>query len=309
MLSKTAQTLLVTALAPMVWGSTYLVTVTLLPSGLPLTAAVLRAVPAGLLLLLIVRRLPRGSWWWKSLVLGGLNIGVFFALLFVAAYRLPGGVAATVGAVQPLIVAGLATWILRDRLSLPVVLSGIAGATGVALLVLQSQARLDVIGVFAALGGAVSMAAGVVLSKKWGKAEKPLTMTAWQLLGGGLLMVPLMFVVEGPPPVLSAANLAGYLYLSVVGTAVAYVLWFRGIQRLPVTAPSFLGLLSPVVAALLGWLVMGERLSPLQGLGGLLVVGSILVVAAGSRRAGGVTRSLPGARSQPLGTQVSQALR
>ena len=278
MLSKTGWILLLTALAPIVWGSTYLVTVSMLPPSLPLTAAVLRALPAGLLLLLVVRRLPRGSWWWKALVLGGLNIGVFFALLFIAAYRLPGGVAATVGAVQPLIVAGLATWVLKDRLSLKVVLSGVTGAAGVALLVLSSQARLDAVGVLAALGGAVSMAAGVVLAKKWGKAEKPLTMTAWQLLAGGLLLIPLMLVVEGPTPALSATNLGGYLYLSIIGTAVAYVLWFRGIQRLPVTAPSFLGLLSPVVAALLGWLVLGEQLSLLQGVGGLLVLGSILAV-------------------------------
>lgn len=284
MLSKTGSTLLITALAPIVWGSTYLVTVALLPPGLPLTAAVLRALPAGLLLLLVVRRLPRGSWWWKALVLGGLKIGFFFALLFVAAYRLPGGVAATVGAVQPLIVAGLATWVLKDRLSLKVVLAGIAGAAGVALLVLSSQARLDTVGVLAALGGAVSMAAGIVLAKKWGKAEKPLIMTAWQLVAGGLLLVPLMLIVEGPPQELSAANLSGYLYLSVIGTAVAYVLWFRGIQRLPVTAPSFLGLLSPVVAAFLGWLVMGEQLSLLQGAGGLLVLGSILTVNVRRRR-------------------------
>lgn len=292
-------TLLITALAPMVWGSTYLVTEALLPPGLPLTAAVLRALPAGLLLLLVVRRLPRGSWWWKALVLGGLNIGVFFALLFVAAYRLPGGVAATVGAVQPLIVAGLATWVLKDRLSLKVVLAGITGAAGVALLVLSSQARLDTVGVLAALGGAVSMAAGVVLAKKWGKAEKPLTMTAWQLVAGALLLVPLMLIVEGQPPALTVTNLGGYLYLSILGTAVAYVLWFRGIQRLPVTAPSFLGLLSPVVAALLGWLVLGEQLSLLQGVGGLLVLGSILAVNVRRRSGRQPAVALPAADQSP----------
>ncbi|WP_346028651.1 EamA family transporter [Arthrobacter parietis] len=299
MLSKMSWTLLITALAPMVWGSTYLVTEALLPPGLPLTAAVLRALPAGLLLLLVVRRLPHGSWWWKVLVLGGLNIGVFFALLFVAAYRLPGGVAATVGAVQPLIVAGLATWVLKDRLSLKVVLAGVTGAAGVALLVLSSQARLDTVGVLAALGGAVSMAAGVVLAKKWGKAEKPLTMTAWQLVAGGLLLVPLMLIVEGQPPALTMTNLGGYLYLSILGTAVAYVLWFRGIQRLPVTAPSFLGLLSPVVAALLGWLVLGEQLSLLQGVGGLLVLGSILAVNVRRRSGRQPAVALPAADQSP----------
>lgn len=291
MLSKT---LFVTALAPIVWGSTYLVTVTLLPPGLPLTAAVIRALPAGLLLLLLVRRLPHGAWWWKALVLGALNIAVFFALLFVAAYRLPGGVAATVGAVQPLIVAALATLVLKDRLSRRVVLSGVAGTAGVALLVLQSQARLDPVGLTAALGGAVSMGAGVVLTKKWGQFEKPLTMTAWQLVAGGLVLTPLALVVEGVPSELSMMNVTGYLYLSLIGTAAAYVLWFRGIQRLPVTAPAFIGLLSPVMAALLGRLVLKEELSVLQGLGAALIVGAILVVTVRSPR-----RTLRGPRPVP----------
>lgn len=241
------------------------------------------------------------------MVLGGLNIGVFFALLFVAAYRLPGGIAATVGAVQPLIVAGLAAWVLKDRLSLKVVISGITGAAGVGLLVLQSQARLDGVGVLAALGGAVSMATGVVLAKKWGKAEKPLTLTAWQLVAGGFLLVPLMLVVEGPPPALSAPNVGGYVYLSFVGTAMAYALWFRGIQCLPVTAPSFLGLLSPVVTALLGWLALGEQLSPLQALGGILVLGSIL--AAGVRPRFAVRRIQAPVVGQSTGVCVGPALR
>lgn len=64
----------------------------------------MRALPIGLLLTIGLRKLPRGIWWLRMLILGGLNIGVFQALLFVAAYRLPGGVAATTGAIQPLLV-------------------------------------------------------------------------------------------------------------------------------------------------------------------------------------------------------------
>ena len=78
-----AGTLAVTALAPLAWGSTYAVTTQLLPPDRPLLAATLRALPAGLLLLLATRKLPRGSWWWRAAVLGALNIGVFFALLFL----------------------------------------------------------------------------------------------------------------------------------------------------------------------------------------------------------------------------------
>ncbi|NBH10459.1 EamA family transporter, partial [Amycolatopsis sp. SID8362] len=139
--------LLVTALAPAIWGSTYLVTTEFLPPDRPLLAAVVRALPAGLLLVALTRRLPKGDWWWRALVLGTLNIGAFLALLFVAAYRLPGGVAATLGALQPLIVAGLSTGLLGERLTPRTVLAGIAGVVGVSLLVLQSDARLDAIGV------------------------------------------------------------------------------------------------------------------------------------------------------------------
>src|SRR5690606_41339548 len=67
-----------TALAPAMWGTTYLVTTEFLPPGHPLASGVLRALPAGLVLLAVTRTLPRGAWLWRSLVLGTLNIGALF---------------------------------------------------------------------------------------------------------------------------------------------------------------------------------------------------------------------------------------
>lgn len=279
-----------TALAPAIWGSTYLVTTELLPPGRPLLAGVLRALPAGLLLIALTRRLPKGSWWWRSFVLGALNIGAFFALLFIAAYRLPGGVAATVGAVQPLIAAGLSAGLLGDRLSLRTVLSGIAGVAGVSLLVLRANAQLDALGVAAALGGAVVMATGVVLAKRWTSPAPLLATTGWQLTAGGLLLVPVTLFVEGAPPShLTAANLLGYGYLSLIGAAVAYALWFRGLRALPPTSVTFLGLLSPVVATALGWLALGQDLSPVQALGAVIVLGSLVAAQTQRPRAGAAT--------------------
>lgn len=107
---KRSGVLCLTALAPAVWGSTYLVTTEMLPAGYPMTVAMLRALPAGLLLMLFIRQLPKGIWWGRIFVLGALNFAVFWWLLFVSAYRLPGGVAATVGAIQPLIVLLLSGW-------------------------------------------------------------------------------------------------------------------------------------------------------------------------------------------------------
>lgn len=265
-----------TALAPALWGTTYLTTTSFLPEDRPLLAATLRALPAGLLLLLLCRRLPRGGWWWKSWVLGVLNIGAFFALLFIAAYRLPGGVAAIVGGIQPLVVALLASRVLHERLTGRVVIAGTAGLFGVCLIVLQAQARLDAIGILAAIGGTLSMASGIVLSKKWGHPAPPLTTTAWQLITGGLTLLVVMLMIEGLPVTpLTPSNILGYIYLSVVGTAFAYVLWFRGIARLPASTTAFLGLLSPVVAILLGWMMAGEGLTSMQIAGIVIVLGSI----------------------------------
>jgi probable blue pigment (indigoidine) exporter len=267
--------LAVTALAPMAWGTTYATTTELLPHDRPLLIGALRALPAGLLLLAVTRTLPGGVWWWRAAVLGVLNIGAFFALLFVAAGRLQGGVAATLGAIQPLIAATLATGVLGEPLRRRIIGAGILGAAGVSMIVLQPGAHLDPIGVAAGLAGAGSMATGVTLTKKWRPDVPVLAFTAWQLVAGGILLVAASALVEGAPPALSATNVAGFTWLTLVGTAVAYVLWFRGIARLPVANVTLLGLLSPVVAVTVGYLVLDQRLGALQITGVVVVLGAL----------------------------------
>jgi len=267
--------LLLTAIAPAIWGSTYLVTTEFLPDGYPLTVAMLRALPAGLLLLLLVRRLPSGIWWGRALVLGALNFSVFWWMLFVAAYRLPGGVAATVGAVQPLIVILLARALLGSPLRVLAVVAALAGMGGVALLVLTPEAALDPVGIAAGLAGAVSMAGGTVLSRRWQPPVSPLTFSAWQLTAGGLLLVPAVLWLEPALPPLTAANLLGFAYLGLIGAALTYILWFRGIARLEPSVVAPLGLLSPVTAVILGWGVLDQSLSPAQAVGMVVVLGSV----------------------------------
>ncbi len=267
--------LALTALAPAVWGSTYLVTTEFLPAGYPLTVAMLRALPAGLLLLLIVRKLPSGIWWPRTFLLGALNFSFFWAMLFVSAYRLPGGVAATVGAIQPLIVILLSRVFLGSPIRVLSIVAGIAGIVGVGLLVLTPGATLDPLGVIAGLAGAVSMAFGTVLSRHWAPPVSPLTFTAWQLAAGGLLLVPVALFFEPALPSLTLANVAGLAYLGLIGAAFTYLLWFRGLSRLEPSAVAPLGFLSPVVAILLGWGVLDERLTSVQALGILVVLASV----------------------------------
>lgn len=265
----------ITALAPVIWGSTYLVTSEFLPAGYPLSMALLRALPAGLLLLLVVRRLPAGIWLLRTALLGVLNFALFWSLLFVAAYRLPGGVAATVGAIQPLLVLALSRLWLGQAVTPPAIAAGLLGVLGVALLVLAPTAGLDALGVGAALFGALSMAAGMVLSRRWRPPVSSLTFTAWQLSAGGLVLLPLALLVEPPLPPLDLRNLGGIAYLSLVGAALTSILWFRGLARLTPAVVAPLGLLSPLVAVLLGWGLLGEELAALQLLGVAAVLLSI----------------------------------
>lgn len=267
--------LLLTALAAAIWGSTYVVTTLMLPADYPLTVAMLRALPAGILLLLAVRQLPQGIWWLRAFILGALNFSVFWALLFVAAYRLPGGVAATLGAIQPLVVILLARTLLGSPIRSLSVVAALSGLAGVALLVLTPKAALDPVGIAAGLASAASMALGTVLSRRWQPPVSALTFTSWQLTAGGILLLPVALLAEPALPPLTALNVTGLAYLGLIGAALTYVLWFRGVAKLEPAVVSSLGFLSPISAVLLGWGVLGQSLSAAQLAGMAIVVASV----------------------------------
>ncbi|MGW4880141.1 EamA family transporter [Streptomyces sp. NPDC004262] len=287
------------ALAPSVWGTTYIATTELLPAGHPLFAGLLRSLPAGVIVLALTRTLPRGAWWGKAAVLGVLNIGTFLPLLFVAAQRLPGGVAATLGAVQPLVVAALSVPLLRERLVVRRLLWGLAGAAGVGLVVIGPAASLDAVGIAAGLAGAVAMALGVTLTKRWGRPDGvgPMAFTGWQLTAGGLFLLPLTFLAEGTPPPVGTGAALGYLWLGLVGGLLAYSLWFQGIARLPVSSVAPLTLLSPLVAAALGAAVLGQTLGPVQLAG--FALSSAAIVAGQLPAPARASRHLPPSGEEP----------
>jgi probable blue pigment (indigoidine) exporter len=271
------QDLALTALAPLVWGSSYIVTTQFLPNLDPLTVSVLRALPAGLLLLCLVRQIPHGHWIWKMFLLGALNFAIFWSLLFFAAYRLPGGVAAIMGALQPFVVIFASRFLLGSPIKVLSLFAVAAGAVGVALLVLTPEAKLDNWGVAAGIAGSASMALGTVLSRKWQPPASALTFTSWQLTAGGLLLVPFVPFAPTDWSTISGTNILGLVYLGLIGAALTYIIWLRGIRIIQPTAASLLGLLSPTSAALLGWFFLKETLSVPQSIGMVVVLLSVFV--------------------------------
>ncbi|WP_434638945.1 EamA family transporter [Klebsiella sp. I138] len=270
--------LLLTALAPAIWGTTYIVTSQFLPPDRPFIAALLRVLPAGIALLIWCRCLPLRNEWWKLVVTGVLNIGAFQALLFIAAYRLPGGLAAVIGAIQPLLVMMLAWCVDRQRSPWMAVLSAFTGIIGMALLLLSPHTVLDPLGIMAAFSGAVSMALGTWLSRRWAISLPVVALTGWQLLIGGAVLAPVAWWVDPPLHGVTLTQAAGYLWLCVAGAMLAYGLWFRGISRLPSVAVSALSLLSPVTAVLLGWIFLGQRIEGVALVGLIVVLLSVLSI-------------------------------
>lgn len=253
--------LLLTALAPAIWGTTYIVTSQLLPPDRPFIAALLRVLPAGIALLIWSRRFPQRGEWAKLIVTGILNIGAFQALLFIAAYRLPGGLAAVIGAIQPLLVMLLAWCVDRQRSPWLAVFSAIAGILGMAMLLLSPHTVLDPLGIGAAFLGAISMA----------------------------------LIVDPPLHQITVLQAAGYLWLCLAGAMLAYGLWFRGIGRLSPVAVSAMSLLSPVTAVVLGWIFLGQKIQGMALVGLIVVLASVLSIqrALARQAAGAKTKKAP----------------
>lgn len=265
------QDLLLTALAPILFSSTYVVATTMLPPDRPFTGALIRVLPAGLLLLLWQRKLPKRNEWGKLLTLAMVNITAFQAFLFVSAYRLPGGQAAVLSALSPLMLMLLGVVADKMRFAPIAVAAGAASVVGMALLMLSPDMAWDSIGTAAALLAAVMTALGIWLVRRWQLSLSVLALSGWQLLLGGIMLTPLAIIYDAPLPTLGVKAIAGYAYLTLFGTMLAYVLWFRGMQKLPPVAVGAIGLLSPIGAIVWGWALLGQAIGG-QGLVGLAVV-------------------------------------
>jgi probable blue pigment (indigoidine) exporter len=266
------------ALTPIIFGTTYLLTTEFLPPGRPLLAALMRSLPTGLVLI-IGSPIPPRRWMARFFILSVLYASGLFPLLFIAAYRLPGGVAAVINSLSPLLVVVISVPLLGSRIRAIQIVAGMLGTAGVALLVLQSDARLDGVGLIAMAGAAIMFSVATVLTKRWGRPEGMTTIgvTGWIFLLAGLTLLPATLLIEGLPDHVTARNVAGLLYLVLISGIVAYAVWFWGLERLSASAVTFLTLLNPVTAAVLGWVVLDQRLNNWQLLGAVIVLVSVVM--------------------------------
>jgi probable blue pigment (indigoidine) exporter len=261
-------------------GSNYWVTRHGLPADVPLYGALIRALPAGVLLLALRPRLPAGTWWWRSALLGVLNVGAFFALIYIAAQRLPTSVASMIMATSPIAMLALAWPLVGERPRARAVAGAGVGIAGAVLMLAGGGGAIDPLGVLASAAALTLATTGYLLGKRWGGGVDVLTLTAWQLLAGGGALAVAAVAIEGAPPAVDATAALGFAYVALVATALAFACWFAGLRHLQAGTVGLVGLLNPVTGVLLGTLLASEPLGARRLIGIALVFAGILSASA-----------------------------
>ncbi|CAH1521010.1 conserved membrane hypothetical protein [Vibrio owensii] len=254
------------------WGTTYAVTQFTLPDWPPVLLGALRALPAGLLLLAIKPSLPKKQDWKILLVLGTINIALFFGLIFVMALTLPSAISG-VGMISVPVFAMLFGWVVYKRQ--PSLIHGISGAALIALawfLFDPSSITLNPIGLIAMLSAIMCIVIGSSVTKSLGARMHWWTVLTWQLILGGIILsiAAATFASFNPEPYVSALqnaslrNVGGLLWVIVLNTALGYGMYVWLLQRMSVVDFTFGGIANPVAGIVSGLVLMGESFTPIQ---------------------------------------------
>ncbi|PWK81243.1 threonine/homoserine efflux transporter RhtA [Lentzea atacamensis] len=273
----------------------------LLDAGWSPTAAVTaRALTAGLVLLPFVVVSLRGKWdlllraRWPVLGMGLVGVAITQVFYFAAIQRIPVATALLVEFLAPIILVGF-TWAVTRRTPAPVVLFGSALAVGGLVLVIGPGAiqAVDPIGLALAFGAAIGCSVYFVIAARPNEGLPPVA-----LAGTGLLLAAPVLALVGATGLLpftatfddlpllgtTTAWWVPLLVVAVIGTALAYASGITASGILGSRLASFIALLEVVSASLFAWLLLGQRLSPWQLVGGLLILAGIASVRAERQR-------------------------
>ena len=279
-----------------IWGSTYLAIAIAVEDLPPLLAVSTRFVVAGALLAgwLAWRRRPAlritrrelGAAAVVGVLLPGAN-----AVLFFAERDVPTGLASLIIASVPLWVV-LLRLLAKERLSRSAVLGVLAGFLGVAVL-LRPSGGATAVGLALCVVSSLMWAAGSFLSSRLPLPLDPIAATTYEMLCGGLAMLPLGLVAVGDLHP-SGRSTAAWVYLVIFGSLVAYTAYVWLLAHAPLGTVATYAYVNPVVAIALGFLFRDEKLSPQILLGAAIVVASVAAVVR---------------REPPVATPTEEAVR
>jgi drug/metabolite transporter (DMT)-like permease len=277
------------AIVYVIWGSTYLAIRVMVETVPPLLGAGGRFLVAGTLMLAVLAvrghrvRVPR-----RALLAAGL-VGLLLpaggnGVVSVAEQNVPSGMAALLVASVPLWVVILRFTVARERVATGTLVGVAVGFVGLALLLLPGSRPADATlgGVLLVLVASVSWATGSFLSPRLSMPSDPLVSTAWQMTVGGVALV-IGALVAGEPGDLhfadvSTRSLLGFLYLIVFGSWIAFTAYAWVLQNAPISQVATYAYVNPLVAILLGWVILDESLTAGTAAGAVLVVASVAAI-------------------------------
>jgi drug/metabolite transporter (DMT)-like permease len=175
---------------------------------------------------------------------------------------------------------------LGERLTALRMVSLALGSAGLLVLLWPLVATGIPIGAILAIGSAISWAVGIVYQKWAGVTAHPLAIAVWQLVAGAVAAaIGVLFSGIGPLTGVDAISLVALVYTTVGGTAIAYLLWFHIVQRLPAGTAGLGTLLVPVVGVIASVVLLGERPTPADLVGFVLIFIAALVALRPDPRA------------------------
>lgn len=314
--SDDTQTWALFLLLAVVWGSSFLFIKIALDEGLaPLTIVSYRALFGSLLLGLVLLarggRLPLQWGVWRHMgFLALTNIVVPMALIAWGQQYIPSGMASILNAMVPMFTVLMAVLLLHDEALTRVRAGGMAiGFVGVVLLASPSlgaigsdeDALFAVAGMAAVALAAVFYAMAAVYTRRRvtghaiirgadgsSRPPQPAEIAFGSTFAALLMLIPLVLIFEpgggGYPVPSSDAAWFAIVWLGLLGTGFAYLLFFRLIERWGATRTTLVTYVIPVVAIALGFVLLGERLRPIELLGAALIIGGVVLVNGNIRR-------------------------
>ena len=293
-----------------VWGSTYLAIRVAVETIPPLTGSAVRfLIAGGVLYILTIGRgdaasdRPGRLEWRDAAVIGGLLLAGGNGLLAVGEQTVPSGIAALIIATLPLWVAILGRAFFGVVLTRTIVLGTVIGFAGVAVLVWPtgSSGGFDPFGVAVVLRSPVLWGTGSLFSRTAHVPRRPLVGTAMQMLAGSTILFVLA-IVSGDifrvrPAEITPTSLAAIGYLVVVGSLVGYTAYVWLLRVAPISLVATYAYVNPVIAVILGWLVLAEPLEPRTLAAGAIIVVAVAVIVRA--RAGESRRAVPEEVGEP----------
>ena len=309
-MNHSMRTSLLFALCCWIWGSTWLAIRLGLEGVPPFVGAGLRMVLAGVFLvgLAVVTRMPwpRSKMYIAYVIAQGASLfGIQYALVYWAEQTVPSGLVAVLFAVNPLLTSLVAALVFRIEAFTPINILGlISGFCGVAIIFWSeviNAAHAPAAGALAVLAASAIAAIASVVAKRYAHDLPPLAIVGpGQIVGGIVLGILALLTERGVAVHFTLVSSIAFLYLTIFGSAIAFLSYFTLVRTMSVTKLSLLTYITPVIAVLLGYFVAHEQLAPTTIVGAAIVFAGIgLVHVKAHGEGGGVSTAIEARSARP----------